>query len=200
MSVGSGWLPGVMSSRRARRRPVRARRSKLALAFALLIGLAAGLRSADNRLVTTVSVAAIVLGACAVVAVLRKARPVVAYMTSGLREVDSMTGVDFETYVAARLRAAGYRVSPTKITGDFGVDLIASKGGERLAVQCKRHGQRIGPAAVQQVVAGAAMHRCSTTMVVSNQEFTASATALAQAHSCELVGRSRLPRWARSFR
>jgi restriction system protein len=158
------------------------------------------MRSSDHRLATTVCVAAAVLGASAVLAVVRKAQPTVAYLTSGLREVDAMTGVDFENYVAARLRAAGYRVSLTKVTGDFGVDLIASKGGERVAVQCKRHGQRVGPAAVQQVVSGATMHRCSATMVVSNQEFTVAAVALARAHSCELVGRSRLPRWARSFR
>jgi restriction system protein len=176
------------------------RRWKLALALALLIGVAAGMQSADHRLTTTMYVTAAVLGACAVLAVVRRARPAVAYLTSGLREVDAMTGVDFENYVAARLRAAGYRVTLTKVTGDFGVDLIASKRGERVAVQCKRHGQRVGPAAVQQVVAGAAMHRCSTTMVVSNQEFTVGAIALARMHSCELIGRSRLPRWARSFR
>jgi restriction system protein len=172
---------------------------KVALALAVFAGVAVGMQSPGHRLATTVAVAGAVLGAWAVLAVVRKARPAVAYVTSGLREVDAMTGADFEDYVAARLRAAGYRVSLTKVTGDFGVDLIASKRGERVAVQCKRHGQRIGPAAVQQVVAGAAMHRCSATMVVANQEFTAAAVALARAHSCELVGRSRLPRWARRF-
>jgi restriction system protein len=172
----------------------------LILGFALCLGVVAGMREHDHRLSTAMYVAATVLAACVVLALLLKARPTVAYMTSGLREVDAMTGVAFEDYVAKRLRAAGYRVSLTKVTGDFGVDLIASKGGARIAVQCKRYGQRIGPAAVQQVVAGAAMHRCSATMVVSNQEFTAAAVALAQAHSCELVGRSRLPRWARTLR
>jgi restriction system protein len=173
---------------------------KVALVLAVFVGVAVGMQSSGHRLATTIGVAAAVLGGCAVLAVVHKARPAVAYVTSGLREVDAMTGAAFENYVAARLRAAGYRVSLTKVTGDFGVDLIASKGRERLAVQCKRHGQRIGPAAVQQVVAGAAMHRCSATMVVSNQEFTAAAVALARAHSCQLVGRSRLPRWSRSFR
>lgn len=179
---------------------ITSRRWKFALALALFVGVAAGMRSAEHRPATAAWVAAAVLGACAVLAVVRKARPTVAYLTSGLREVDAMSGVDFENYVATRLRAAGYRVSLTKVTGDFGVDLIASKGRERVAVQCKRHGQRVGPAAVQQVVAGAAMHRCSATMVVSNQDFTVAAVALARMHSCELVGRSRLHRWARSFR
>jgi restriction system protein len=129
-----------------------------------------------------------------------KALRLTRYLRSGLREIDSMTGIDFENYVAAKLRAAGYRVALTQVTGDFGVDLIASKGGKRIAIQCKRHARRIGAAAVQQVVAGALLHRCTSTMVVSNQEFTPAAIQLARVHSCELVGRARLPRWARTFR
>jgi restriction system protein len=109
-----------------------------------------------------------------------------------MRKIDTMSGVDFEHYVAARFRSAGYRVSMIGATGDFGVDLIVRKGGERIAVQCKRHARAVGTSAVQQVVAGAALHRCTSTMVVSNQEFTAGAIRLAQIHQCKLVGRSRL--------
>lgn len=123
-----------------------------------------------------------------------------AYLSSGMHEIDAMTGLDFENYVAARLRAAGYRVALTEVTGDFGVDLIAWRAGERIAIQCKRHGRRIGAAAVQQVVAGALLHGCTSTMVVSNQEFTRAAIQLARVHSCELIGRQRLPKWARRFR
>ena len=72
-----------------------------------------------------------------------------------------MSGVDFENYVAAKFRSGGYRVSMTRTTGDFGVDPVARKGKERIAVQCKRHGRPVGTAAVQQVVSGAAMHRCT---------------------------------------
>jgi restriction system protein len=129
-----------------------------------------------------------------------KARRIAKYVRSGLHEIDAMTGSDFENYVAARLRTAGYRVALTKVTGDFGVDLIASKDKKRIAIQCKRHGRHVGAAAVQQVVAGALVHRCTSTMVVSNQEFTPAAVKLAEIHSCELVGRARLPKWARSYR
>lgn len=114
------------------------------------------------------------------------------YLMSGLRKVDVMSGPQFEDYVAAKFRAAGYRVSATRSTGDFGVDLIVRKGNARIAVQCKRHGNPVGVAAVQQVVAGAAIHRCTSTMVVSNQEFTPAAITLARSHNCKLVGRSRL--------
>ena len=126
-----------------------------------------------------------------------EARREAKYVKSGLREIDAMTGHDFENYVAAKLRAAGYRVAMTRATGDFGVDLIARKGKERMAVQCKRHGRRVGAAAVQQVVAGSLLHGCTSTMVVSNQEFTPAAIELAQVHLCELVGRRRLPKWVR---
>jgi restriction system protein len=141
-----------------------------------------------------------VFGGWAGLPVWAKARQVTKYLRSGLRDIDAMTGIDFENYVATRLRAAGYRVALTNVTGDFGVDLIASKDGQRIAIQCKRHARRIGAAAIQQVVAGALMHRCTSTMVVSNQEFTPAAIQLARVHSCELVGRTRLPKWARNGR
>ena len=126
-----------------------------------------------------------------------QARRQASYVRSGLAQIDAMNGNDFEKYVAARLRTAGYRVAMTAATGDFGVDLIARKGGERMAVQCKRYGRRVGPAAVQQVVAGALLHGCTSTMVVSNQDFTPAAIQLAAVHCCELVGRGLLTRWAR---
>jgi restriction system protein len=168
------------------------------VALALIAGAATGFHFDNAR-------AGLIVGAAALVGWLglplaARAHRGAGYLRSGLREIDAMTGVEFENYVAARLRGAGYRVGLTKVTGDFGVDLIAARGRERIAIQCKRHGRPVGTAAVQQVVAGAALHRCTSTMVVSNQEFTAAAVTLARVHACELVGRARLPRWARSFR
>jgi restriction system protein len=132
------------------------------------------------------------LATLAVGMVLRKRWRDAVYLLSGMRKIDTMSGSDFECYVAARFRSAGYRVSMIGATGDFGVDLIVRKGGDRIAVQCKRHARAVGTSAVQQVVAGAALHGCTSTMVVSNQEFTAGAIRLAHIHQCKLVGRSRL--------
>jgi len=55
---------------------------------------------------------------------------------------------------------------------DFGVDLVAKKGGQWFAVQCKRSGKPVGIPAVQQVFSGAAHYHCKASIVVSNQEFT----------------------------
>lgn len=118
-----------------------------------------------------------------------------AYINSGMADVDLMAGLEFEKYVAARLRRSGWRVSLTAATGDYGVDLIAAKDGQCMAVQCKRYGKPVGVSAVQQVVSGASHHRCTSSMVVSNQEFTRAAVQLAKTHDCRLVGRSKLPKW-----
>ncbi|MGD1173409.1 restriction endonuclease [Mycobacterium seoulense] len=112
-----------------------------------------------------------------------------------LGAVDAMDGVEFERYVAARLRRAGWRVTFTPPVGDYGVDLIAEKDGHSVAVQCKRYGKSVGVAAVQQVVSGARHHGCTRSIVVSNREFTRAAKQLAHTHGCQLIGRKVLQGW-----
>jgi restriction system protein len=117
------------------------------------------------------------------------------YLRLSLRSLDVLSGREFEKYVAARVRQMGWEVSVTPATRDFGVDLIAERGGECVAIQCKRLARPVGVSAVQQVVAGALHHRCSASAVVSNQEFTTAARELASTHGCHLVGRSNLRTW-----
>jgi len=114
---------------------------------------------------------------------------------TNMTAIDAMTGIEFEDYVAARLRRAGWQVDFTRATGDYGVDLIAVKDGKSVAVQCKRYGNPVGVAAVQQVVSGARHHDCTRSIVVSNQEFTAAAKQLAYTHGCQLIGRKTLESW-----
>jgi restriction system protein len=121
---------------------------------------------------------------------LRRSRP-----DSSLAAIDAMNGLEFEDYVAARLRRAGWQVEFTPAVGDYGVDLIAEKDGQRAAIQCKRHGKSVGVAAVQQVVSGARHHECTRSIVVSNQEFTSAAKQLAYTHDCQLIGRKALQSW-----
>ena len=111
-----------------------------------------------------------------------------------------MSGTEFEDYVARIARSAGVPVIMTAVTGDWGVDLIVGNRPDRLAVQCKRQARPVGAGAVQEVVAGAGMHGCTKTMVVTNHEFTPAARKLAELHGCELVGGSDLPRLRSTIR
>jgi restriction system protein len=121
---------------------------------------------------------------------LRRERP-----RAGMTAIDGMSGVEFEGYVAARLRRAGWQVRFTPAVGDYGVDLVAEKDGQSVAIQCKRHGKSVGVAAVQQVVSGALHHGCTRSLVVSNREFTTAARQLAYTHRCQLIGRRALQAW-----
>jgi HJR/Mrr/RecB family endonuclease len=117
---------------------------------------------------------------------------VAEYQAAGWPEIDVMSGVQFEHYVAALVRTAGWNVSMTPATGDYGVDLIATKDSHKVAIQCKRLAATVGISAVQQAAAGAVRYRGSTSMVVSNAEFTNAAKLLAADLDCRLVARSRL--------
>jgi len=116
---------------------------------------------------------------------------------ASMRAVDAMTGTEFEDYVAARLRRAGWQVTFTSVVGDYGVDLIAQRDGKSVAIQCKRLGKPVGVAAVQQVVSGARHHGCAKSIVITNQEFTQAAKQLAVTHGCQLIGRRALQTWVR---
>jgi restriction system protein len=111
----------------------------------------------------------------------------------------AMSGIEFEDHVARIARGCG-PVIMTPATGDWGVDLVVGRRPDRLAIQCKRQSRPVGAGAVQEVVAGAPMHDCSHTMVVTNHEFTTAARKLAELHGCVLVGGSDLTRLGSTIR
>ena len=104
----------------------------------------------------------------------------------------TMSGTQFEDYVAQVARSCRVPVIMTPLTGDWGVDIIVGHRPHRLAIQCKRRSRPVGAGAVQEVVAGAPMQGCTKTMVVTNHDFTPAARKLAELHGCELVGRAEL--------
>ncbi len=121
-------------------------------------------------------------------------------MTMQRFSIDTMTGPEFEAYVGEILRYHGYFVEATRVTGDFGVDLVARRYAEVLAVQCKRLAGPVSAKAVEEVTSGAAVYGCTSTMVVSNQSFTAAAIARAKRHNSVLIDGAELSRLAAGWR
>jgi hypothetical protein len=95
---------------------------------------------------------------------------------------------EFERYVASIFTHLGFTVESVGQNGDQGVDVIACKGTLRLAIQAKRYLGAVGNAAVQEVYAGMAHHKCHRCIVATNSDFTSSAIALAQSTGCLLIG------------
>lgn len=94
----------------------------------------------------------------------------------GPSEINNMTGVQFENYVAELLRKKGHSVQLTPKTGDYGVDLIMDG---HVAIQCKRYGKGVGVKAIQEVYSGMQHYGCSSAIVATNSVFTANAKTLA---------------------
>ena len=74
---------------------------------------------------------------------------------------------DFEAEVARWLRRDGWHVELRGGTGDGGIDLIAQRGAEALAVQCKRYAESAAVSAAQvRDLYGAAIANGSTRAVL----------------------------------
>lgn len=97
-----------------------------------------------------------------------------------IRELDGISGMDFETLTCDILAANGFDIAEnTQASRDFGVDVLARRDGISYAIQCKRYKGAVGIEAVQQVYAGRAYYDCHVAVVLTNQYFTSNARKLA---------------------
>ncbi len=101
----------------------------------------------------------------------------------------SMSGREFEHFMADLFRAAGYKVDVVGGSGDLGVDLLVKKGRKVVAVQCKKYGRPVGNAAVSAVYAGAKHYGAKQAWVVAPEDFTNGAIKLAKSTGVRLMGR-----------
>ena len=81
----------------------------------------------------------------------------------------------------------GWQVKKTPVSGDQGVDLIASIDDIRLCIQCKDHKKPIGNKAVQEVYAGMKYWLGTHAILISRSGFTKSAQKLALSSKVILI-------------
>jgi hypothetical protein len=102
---------------------------------------------------------------------------------------DTMSGREFEHFMANLFRTAGYKVDVVGGAGDQGVDLLLKEGRKRIAVQCKKYGKPVGNAAVSAIYAGAKHYGAKQAWVVAPEGFTKGAVELAKSTGVRLLGR-----------
>lgn len=107
-------------------------------------------------------------------------------------ELDQLSGVEFEAFLAGMFRAQGYVAELTPTSGDYGADLILIKDGRRIAVQAKRYLGSVGVSAVQEALSGQAYYQCHTAWVITTGTFTVNALELAQKSGVKMIGRSEI--------
>lgn len=116
------------------------------------------------------------------------------YLQSSIEDVDSLSGHEFEHFLAPLYEQQGYRAKVTKGSGEYGADLILKRKGciSIIQAKCYGEGKKVGVKAVQEVVGALAMYKASEGIVVTNRFFTKPAENLAKANRIKLVDRHEL--------
>ena len=112
-------------------------------------------------------------------------------------DVDTMSGLDFEHYVADVLADCGYVNIRLTERYDFGIDIVAEKDGIRWGIQVKRYNGLVKADAVRQAVTALPLYGCDKAMVITNSMFSHVAQRLAEGNNCVLIDRPELFRLAR---
>lgn len=121
-----------------------------------------------------------------------KRRATARLRRAGIREVDQMTGEQFERFLGELFKRRGYKVSYTATTGDYGADLILKNRKEIIAVQAKRYSSSVGVKAVQEIIGAVKMYNATEAWVVTNSHFTKQAIKLANINDVYLIDREEL--------
>lgn len=101
--------------------------------------------------------------------------------------IEEMSGVQFEEYVAGRLRRANWSdITLTPATGDHGVDIVAVYRGEKYAIQCKRYRSPVDTKAVQEIYTGKGVYDADHAVVITNSTYTNKAKEMAEKLCVEL--------------
>ncbi len=111
-----------------------------------------------------------------------------------VEEMDGMTGEEFEAQLGVLFRKQGYAVELTPRSGDFGADLVLTRGPDKTVVQAKRYSKAVGVEAVQEVIGAIAYYGAHHGLVVTTNYFTPSAVELAQRSRVILWDRDALAR------
>ncbi|TSI08288.1 restriction endonuclease [Lysinibacillus sp. BW-2-10] len=122
----------------------------------------------------------------------RKTRGYAKLRKAGIKQIDTMTGEEFEQYLGVLFRKRGFKVAFTKTSGDYGADLILKDRNEVIAVQAKRYSGSVGVKAVQEIIGALKMYDASQAWVVTNSYFTKQAEKLAEANDVYLINRDEL--------
>ena len=104
-----------------------------------------------------------------------------------------MEGLEFEHWVSQKLNERSWKSFVTQGSGDQGIDVVATKDGMSIGIQCKRYSGSVGNKAVQEAFSGAKHMGLERAAVLSNGEFTKSAKELAASTGVLLLSPEDIP-------
>ena len=114
--------------------------------------------------------------------------------------MQKMDPIDFEYYCAWLYQKEGYTVGETATSGDEGIDLMLTKRGKKVVVQCKRYAGNVGQPVVRDLygamfhVAATEAHLCTTGRISRQAESWAAGKPI------ELIDGHDMVAWASKWR
>lgn len=101
-----------------------------------------------------------------------------------------MTPQEYEQYVASLYQEKGYKTEVTPLSGDYGIDVIASKGDEKIAIQAKKYGhtsRKVNRAAIMELHGAMAYQHCTKAVLATDGELLEDAIKVAQELNIEIL-------------
>lgn len=105
-----------------------------------------------------------------------------------ISQINSFTGEEFERYLKNLFEQMGYRVSLTKKSKDYGVDLILEKHKKQTIVQAKCYSHTVGISAIQEIISARKHYNIFDAIVITNNTFSKEAQLLADENKVMLAG------------
>lgn len=108
--------------------------------------------------------------------------------------INGLSWQEFELLIGEAFRQRGYRVEETGSTGgDGGIDLVLTKGRERLFVQCKHwRAMKVSVTTVRELYGVMAAQGAAGGFIVTSGQFTKDAKAFASGRNIELIDGAKL--------
>jgi restriction system protein len=109
-----------------------------------------------------------------------------ALLRTGQQSLAALNPLEFEKYCSYLLEDRLWLVQLTKTSGDMGADIIATKDGVRLVIQCKRHQENVGVRAIQEAYTALQHYQGTKAAVVCVKGYTRQAKQLAASTNVHL--------------
>ena len=113
------------------------------------------------------------------------------------REIGSLTGEEFEAFVASLFEREEWRVSLTAQSGDMGIDINLShvSDGRRAVVQCKKYKGSVGQPVIRDLYGVMTHVKADEGYVVTTGHFTPAAISFSRGKSIRLIDGEALWSW-----
>ncbi len=112
-----------------------------------------------------------------------------------------LTHFEFETFIAKLFQKMGYHTTVTRKTRDYGIDVIAKKDDDIVAIQVKKNsqGNNVGDIVVQNTLGGMWKYKANKAIIITTSDFTTMAREQAKGAPIELWNKGDLHQIVRKY-